>query len=210
MRRMWTQSEIDKVVELYPTHYTKDISAILGRSDRSVYGIAHKLGLKKDEEFRSREYAIQAARLKKSGAAFRFTKGFSPVNKGKKMNLDVYEKVKHTFFKKGRTPLNAYPEGTEVIRSDSGKQYRMIKVPGIKKLVYKHTYLWATSVGDIPKGYNIVFRDNDSLNCTLDNLECISDKQLLERNSIVRYPKEVRSVLYQISKLNKKIKDAKK
>ena len=31
----------------------------------------------------------------------RFSKNHVPVNKGKKMSPEVYEKVKHTFFKKG-------------------------------------------------------------------------------------------------------------
>lgn len=47
---MWTQEELDYLVENYPTMLNADIARHLGRSKASVVNKASKLGLKKDRD----------------------------------------------------------------------------------------------------------------------------------------------------------------
>lgn len=46
----------------------------------------------------------------------------------------------------------------------------------------KHRWLWEQAHGAIPKGYNVQFKDGDTLNCVLDNLYLISRKKQLRKN----------------------------
>lgn len=118
-----------------------------------------------------------------------------PMIEGKKqseyMSADAIERSKQTRFKKGNIPHNALEVGSEVIRVSKGLSYYMIKVPNQSKLVYKHTWLWEQANGAVPKGFNIVFKNGNSLDCRLENLECISNAELMERNTIHQYPPEL-------------------
>ena len=38
----------------------------------------------------------------------------------------------------------------------------------------KHRYVWENHYGAIPKGYRIVFSDNNPMNCDISNLDCVS------------------------------------
>jgi len=110
-----------------------------------------------------------------------FQKGMIPANKGKKMPEDVRKKIKHTFFKKGHQPHNTKKNGDEVKRRSKGKEYWMIKVPGRTKIVYKHRYLWELHHGSIPKGFNVQFKDGNTLNCVIENLYLIDrSNQVIE------------------------------
>lgn len=52
----------------------------------------------------------------------RFIKGHIPINKGKKMNDEIKEKIKHTFFKKGNKSIRKYRHGLCI----SSKKIEMI------------------------------------------------------------------------------------
>lgn len=56
----------------------------------------------------------------------------------------------------------------------------------------------------------VVFKDGDTLNCELSNLELISKEENMSRNSITRYPTEVRSAIVQLAHLNKQINKSQK
>jgi len=82
----------------------------------------------------------------------------------------------------------------------------MIKLPGQRKLVYKHKWVWEQATGKkVPKAHNIVFKDGDNLNTNIENLECISNAELMRRNTIHRYPQELVSQIRKVSKLKKLI-----
>ena len=45
----------------------------------------------------------------------------------------------------------------------------------------KHRWLWEQAYGEIPKGHNVQFKDNNPLNCVLENLYLITrDEQVRE------------------------------
>lgn len=203
----WSEKEIQTLLELFPNDYTQNICNLLNRSYRSVVGKAYSLGLKKSDEFTKNFMASCSENLKEVGKKFRYQKGQVPVNKGKKMTSVVYEKVQRTMFKKGNVPHNAKQEGTEVLRKQSdGKKIIMIKVPENRKLCNKHVWLWEQSYGKVQKGFNVVFKDGNTLNCTIENLECISNAELMNRNAI-RFPLELKETIMLFKKLKKTLKD---
>lgn len=58
-----------------------------------------------------------------------------------------------------------------------------------------HLLLWEEVHGQIPDGHALVFKDGDKTHITLDNLELITRAELMRRNSIQRYGKEIASLV---------------
>lgn len=118
-----------------------------------------------------------------------FTKGQTPINKGKKqtdyMTADAISRTAKTRFKKGQTPHNCYNEvGKVTVRKDSGiaAGYKYICILPGKWELY-HRYLWQQTNGAIPQGYCLWFIDGNTMNCDINNLECISRKENRYRNA---------------------------
>jgi len=207
VRKPFTTDEDELLRKLYPDTLTSNIAKKLNRRERSVYNRAHLLGLKKSKEF-IRSIGFQPG--SKVGKAYRFPKGHTPANKGKKMSPELKEKIKHTFFQKGHKPHNTKCDGAISIRKDkrTGIAYKYIRLSeGHWKEL--HRYNWEKEHGPIPKGFNIVFRDGDSLNCSIENLEIVSNAELMRRNTIHRYPPEVKQTIRLIGKLERTIKKQK-
>lgn len=182
----------------------KTIARLIGRSHTGVNTRLRQLALIVPQELRNKH---------RENTLFR--KGSIPPNKGKKMSPEVYERSKHTFFKKNHIPHNAKEDWEEVQRKDkSGRRYWKIKLPGIRKLVYKHIWLWEQEHGEVPKGHNIIFKNGHSLDCRIENLECISNSELMSKNSLHRFPEDLRKVIQlkgalkrQINKIEKQKKN---
>ena len=194
-RNPWTQEECELLKELYSRTdiFVSDMQRILGRSSTQIYQKAAALGLRRPEEI----YVISGQIFSQSEAAkaTRFRKGSIPPNKGKRMSPELYAKIAPTMFKKGHTPGNHKPVGSERVNVDG---YIERKVAEPNKWECKHRIIWKQAHGDIPKGYNVQFKDGNRLNISLDNLYLISrQRQLKEKNSLMaRYPKEVRDVIH--------------
>ncbi len=114
-----------------------------------------------------------------SGLTGKFEKGHIPQNKGKKMSAEMYEKVKHTMFKKGHIPQNHRPVGSERVNVDG---YIEVKVKGPNIWELKHRLVWERANGVIPKEAGIIFLDGNKLNCSIDNLRCVTRAELLYLN----------------------------
>jgi hypothetical protein len=144
-----------------------------------------------------------------TGNNTKFKKGIVPFNKGKKvetwMRPELIEKMKRTSFKKGDLPHNTLHDGAISIRTDkTGKKYKYIRLKQAKWELY-HRFLWMEAYGKIPQGSLIVFKDGNEMNCVLENLELITMKVNMERNTIHRYPEEVKGAIRIVSKLKRKI-----
>lgn len=188
--RKWTSELDQKLTELYPDHTCKQIAEIMGFTHYAVEGRRSTLGLTKDENI---------GRIKK---------GNIPPNKGKKMSPEVREKVKHTFFKKGHTPVNTSFDGKISIRKNRNRSdnsnYKYIRLSkGEWELL--HRYNWEKEFGPIPEGMNVVFKTSDKMNCETENLEMISDAELMQRNTIHQYPEELAEVIKLKNKIKKQI-----
>jgi hypothetical protein len=147
------------------------------------------------------EKRIQDSRRKKGDVAF---------NKGKKqtefMSKEAIERSKATWFKKGHIPHNTKAgNGTISIRQDSsGRYYKHIRVEkGVWELY--HRFLWEQERGAIPNHMIVAFKDQDSLNVSIENLELISKEENMYRNSKMNYPKEIIPSMVLVNKLDKQL-----
>lgn len=205
----YTPEEDETLNNTYPNTRTDKIARQLGRSITSVHSRAHLLGLKKSEEFMA---SIESGILVKGntiGKATRFKKGDVSHNKGEKMSPEMREKVKHTFFKKGHKPANTLFDGAIRIRKRSkrrgGKMGLVIRI-GPMNWVDLKRYLWEEAYGPIQKGMCIAFKDGDLMNCTLNNLKMITNKENMKRNSLhYNYPEELVKVIQMKGALKAKI-----
>lgn len=199
-----TQNEI--IRQRFPHEKTQGIADDLGFTYSQVANRAFSMGLKKTLEFKRSESSGRT-NLIEGGKKFRYTPGHTPFNKGKEMPAEIYEKVKATMFKKGNRPHNWKPDGTIVERKDadqSGRVYLYYKVRDSKWILY-HNKVWIDHNGPIPKGSLIRFIDGNTRNCDISNLEMVSMKDNMARNTIQRFPEEIQAIIKLTSKLNKKI-----
>jgi hypothetical protein len=203
-KQFWTDNEIEYLKLNYSNNRTDKIANILGRTIYQVYNKVHSLKLKKSAEFLASPESGIFIKGSTTGKEHRFKKGIVPHNKGKKMSPELYEKVSKTFFKKGHKPHNTKFDGAITIRNHkrSGIPYKCIRVEE-SKWEFLHRLNWEKTNGPIPKGFNVVFKDGNTMNCELSNLELLSDSELLSRNTLHQYPKDLQEVI----KLNNKLKN---
>lgn len=207
-RKLWTNKEVQLLKKLYPDNDTQEIAKKLNVTVDQVYNKVSKLGIKKSKEYHEKLMKIEAERLRKVGRKTRYSKGHKPANKGKKqkeyMRPEAIERTKKTRFKKGQTPLNHRPVGSER-RDKDGYLLVKTKEPNVWEL--KHRIVWEDKHGEIPDSHAVVFKDGNIRNVTLDNLELISRQELMERNTIQRYPEELKKVLQLQGRVKNKIKE---
>jgi HNH endonuclease len=86
-------------------------------------------------------------------------------------------------FQKGQVPHTARPDVHEFLRKDQrGVPYWHVR-GGKFGYQYKHIRLWEDANGPVPKTHVVAFKDGDSLNCVLENLELLTKADNLARNS---------------------------
>ena len=68
-----------------------------------------------------------------------------------------------------------------------------------------HHLVWAEHYGPVPAGHAIVFRDGNKNNFNIENLECVSRAELMRRNTVHRYPKEIALAVQLRGALNRKL-----
>ena len=194
-KRKWTQYEEETLIRLYedPKVFPKDIAKMLGRTLPQVYNKARKMGLNAPME-RIRMAGKIGMQHPKS-IATRFSKGHIPPNKGKKVSPEAYEKMSVTMFKKGHTPVNHREVGSERINVDG---YIEIKVAEPNKWKLKHRIIWEQVNGEIPKGYNVQFKNHNPQDCRIENLYliCRADQIAKENSYWAKYPNEIQELIH--------------
>lgn len=197
--RVWSRAEEDYLRKHYADGQTRDLAEALGRPVSKVYAKAKKLGLEKSAAYLRRFARLQPGR--RVSPSTEFPKGHVPANKG--LRRPGYSKgrgrMQETQFKKGNQPENYLPIGTERIDADG---YLRVKIAdglggtGNQKVwPFLHRHRWEQAHGPIPEGYTVVFKDGDRSNCALENLELISRKELMARNTIHNMPAELKQVI---------------
>lgn len=163
-----------------------------------------------NEKFNSNrtETAISATRKRygiKTGVDATFKKGHAPWNKG----LKGYIGPNRTSFKKGNIPFNYRPVGSTRINVE-GYEETKIKDPNIWE--YTHVLLWQKHNGPVEKGYNIMFKDGDRANIAIENLEKVSDRELLvlNRKKLISKNPQHTEVGINIARLNIAVSERKK
>lgn len=194
--RTTSTPEIDaKLSEKYLEMPIKQLARYVGKSDCFVAHRLNQLGLVIPREIV--EQRIQASRKKK---------GDIPFNKGMKqsefMSAESIEKTKLTRFGPGNLPHNTLYDGAIKIRKSKGFNYQWIRV-GLAQWDLLHRVIWRKHFGPIPKTHIIVFKDRNTLNCDISNLEMISMEENMLRNTIQNYPTEFKEVLRMQKKLER-------
>ncbi len=201
--RKWQPSEVKLLQDLYAEHRNAEIASRLGRSPAQIQAKAHQLGLLKSDSY----LAAQAAHLAASNSATRFQSGHSPWNAGKK-GLPTRGRTAQTQFKKGNKPHTWLPVGSERTSRD-GYLQRKVSDTGYPPRDWKgvHILLWEEHNGPVPTGHCICFKDGIKTNITLANLELLSRAERMSRNTIHRYPTELKSAIRTVRKLERVIRE---
>jgi Mor family transcriptional regulator len=209
-----TTSLINEVLKRYPNENTKVIASDFNITVQAIYRIVARFNVKKSQEYLDNWELSGRGRMIECGKAYRFKKGHVSWNKDKSpkdyMPAESYDKIKPTQFKKGGLPANTKHDGAIVLRHDkSGQSYYYIRIAKAKWALL-HAKIYQDAHGPIPKNHIIVFKDRNSLNVTLDNLECITRQENMLRNSFHRLTPEIKQTIKVLTKLKKTIRNGKK
>lgn len=168
--KYWSVQEDEFLRQNYEKMTTRELGGAIGRTKQAVMNRLKKLGIRLPVEEKER-------RLKENI----FKVGQTPWNKGIHCRFSPA-----TEFKKGQKPKNTKSIGSVSVRTKimpDGKEqkYLFVKVSE-NKWVLLHRLLWEQNYGKIPDGFVVRFKDGDSMNCVLENLELISRKENRNRN----------------------------
>ncbi|WP_437880873.1 HNH endonuclease signature motif containing protein [Pseudomonas sp. LRF_L74] len=209
-RSFWSPTEDAELTELYPDTPMPEIEKRLGRSVSSIYQRARTLGLKRSTEYLATEHAGRLKKGHQAGKPTQFVKGQKPWNTGQK-GWTAGGRSGETRFKPGTLNGTAAeklkPVGFERV-TDDGILQRKIRDDGPPHKRWKavHAILWEETHGPIPAGHLVVFRDRNRKNIQLDNLELITRAENCRRNSIHRYPPELKELIRLQKKLEREIR----
>ncbi len=162
----FSEEEIAIIKRYYPDYGSEGVLKMMQiknlpkRTKASIQSLCIRLGIKS-----------------KSGG--RFQKGNVPANKGKKTPEKTLEKIGKTWFKPGEGGARTMQVGS-LRKSSDNYWYEKIGMPSVWKT--KHTLLWEQENGAIPKGCIVRFKDGNTNNIVIENLECITRKEHIIRN----------------------------
>lgn len=196
-----THIQVLQVVERYPDEKAGNIAADFNINVELVYNIAKRYGVKKSESFRCSEHSGRIMKGQRKSVSTEFKPGHIPCFISKKklqQNKNLWQK--------GHKPHNTGENGEIRFRHNPG--FFFIKIND-NNWEFLHRHIWKQHHGPIPAGFNVIFTDGNHKNCTIENLECISNEELALRNTIHRYPKEVVELIRLKQRINKYIKNNK-
>jgi len=192
MNRTWTDDEEQYLIANYANTSNIELAKMLGKKDANAIGAkASHLKLRKSGQF-----LRESCKARTKG---QFKKGLIPHNKGKKLSQETKEKLKPTMFKRGNRPHNAQPVGTET-KDKYGYVWVKIAEPSEWKL--KHHIAYGEPV---PTGHKVIFLDGNKYNFERGNLQLVSNAELMNRNTMHRYPPELVRLLKTLNKLKKRV-----
>lgn len=192
MNRTWTDDEEQYLIANYANTSNIELAKMLGKKDANAIGAkASHLKLRKSGQF-----LRESCKARTKG---QFKKGLIPHNKGKKLSQETKEKLKPTMFKRGNRPHNAQPVGTETKDKDG---YVWVKIAEPSEWKLKHHIAFGEPV---PTGHKVIFLDGNKYNFERGNLQLVSNAELMNRNTMHRYPPELVRLLKTLNKLKKRV-----
>lgn len=176
----------------------KRMSKMLGRSESSARQRMKLLGI-----------IVPAETIKKFKEESRFGKGKPSFNAGKKqseyMSADAIERSKKSRFKSCHLPHNTRNDFEISIREDKrGVKYKFIRI-ALSKWIPLHRHNWIIVNGQIKRGLKLIFKDGDTMNCSLENLELLTAAELMKRNTYHNYPQPIPKLIQLRGALNRRI-----
>jgi hypothetical protein len=190
---IWSREEKEYLKQITPGHHHNEIQEMMNKKFELEFTLGQIKG------------AINRYGLN-TGLTGYFEKGSIPYNKNKKGSCAAGSEK--GWFKKGRTPANHKPIGSERINVDG---YIEIKVSEPNKWRLKHQVIWEEHNGKIPKGYAVIFGDTNSLNLAINNLILVSRHQLLimNKNNLIQNDADLTRTGVIIADIYKKISEKK-
>lgn len=207
-RHYWTEAQLAQLRALYPDHRTAELEAVIGRSARSLYEMARKLGIRKSAAFLASGRAGRLDGVR--GGATRFKAGHVPANKGLRRPGYAPGRMAESQFKPGQRGTKYAPIGSE--RLNDGYRQRKVSDTGYPPRDWQpvHVLLWIEHRGPVPAGHAIVFRNGDRTDIRIENLECISRADLMRRNTRHNLPPDLNQVISLRAALVRKINNRSK
>lgn len=161
-----TDTQKQFIKDNYQSMLYKDLAKALKTTERRVCNFIQHSGLR-----------LSKVEFKRRKSIGQFRKEHLSWNKG----LRGYMGANRTSFKKGNLPVNTLYDDAITIRKTTGTSYKWIR---LVKAKWKelHRYLWEKEYGKVPKGFVLRFKDGNTMNVVLSNLELISRGEHLRRN----------------------------
>jgi hypothetical protein len=207
-KRLWSKADDAILRRIYPDTPTPVIARQLRRTVASTYGRAMKLSLHKSAAYLASPAACRLRRGDHVGARTRFQPGHVSHNKGLRRPGWGPGRMKETQFKAGVPSWRTMPIGST--RLIEGYVYR--KVSDVPKVAYmvnwkpEHRLIWERAHGPVPAGHVLVFRNHDQTDVRLDNLACITRRELMARNSVHTLPEPLAKTVQLLGALTRKLR----
>jgi hypothetical protein len=226
MAKGYSQEEIDFVKEFNHILNNREMGEILGVAPSTASWLRCQLGLRKMElEYWTPIQVKWLKRLYKHVGDYEIALMFEEAYpKNKTWTLKHIEKKRmYLGLKRTRAEIKAIRERNKVfgcwmvgsknawetrgkaeignIRVWNDREY--IKTESGFELLNR--YLWQKHKGEIPEGMNVVAIDPLKGLNNINNLQLLSDAELGARNSMNRYPSEVKEIVILLKRLNKTI-----
>ena len=116
--------------------------------------------------------------------------------------------MRETQFKPGVPSHRYMPIGST--RLIEGYVFRKIsdvpKVPYTVNWKAEHVLIWERAHGPVPRGHALVFRNGNRTDVRLDNLECLTRRALMARNSVHNLPAPLKATIQLLGALNRQIR----
>ena len=162
----WSKEHDDFLLAHLNELTDREIGQALSRSKSSIRNRLTKLGI-------TRPADVRAGMMQKT----QFRKGQAAWNQGMK-GLRMSPR---TEFKKGNKPATTKHDGAITVRNRNQTPYQYIRISECNWMLL-HRKIWGDANGPIPRGHVIRFRNGNTLDVRLENLECISRSEHAMRN----------------------------
>jgi hypothetical protein len=192
----WDEEEDEWLHRYYGEYTGPEIAKMLGRTVSSIKNRVNKLNIKLSPE-------LKELRLKQG----QFKKGSKPFNTGMKwddfMPKESQKRSLATTFKKGQLPHNTKFDNAISVRKDKrGVPYQYIRISQANWQML-HVYVYKQHHGQVPEGYNVFFKNGNTMDVSIENLGLETNAENMKRNSIHNYPEEIKQTIRLLTKIKK-------
>jgi hypothetical protein len=210
-KRFWTPAE----EEIMRTHYAHTLTVELARqfgcAPKRVLAKANAMGLHKSVALIAEMARQRTLQPDHGSRRTQIKPGQEPWNKG--THFVAGGRSAETRFKPGSKPHTWVPVGSCRVAPDGVLEQKVNDLPGPNSVRWKPVarLVWEAEHGPIPAGYSVVFKrgrqTTDRELITLDALECLSRSELMARNSLHNYPKEIVGAVLLLGAMKRKIRE---